>query len=61
MLCLLQKGAQSRHMDHSRRSIVKRWHANMIQQRDTARNCAKHSRNFWVTVGDSTIGPWAEC
>jgi len=31
-------------MNHSRRSIVKRWHMGTIQQRDTARNCTKRSR-----------------
>ena len=54
---IAERRAQSRHMNHSRRSIVKRWHANTIQQRDTARNCTKRSRNFWATAGGSSIGP----
>jgi len=52
--------AQSRHMNHSRWSIVKQWHTSTIQQRDKARNSTKCSRNFWATVSSSSIGPWAE-
>ena len=54
---IAERRAQSRHMNHSRRSIMKRWHTDMIQQRDTARYCAKRSRNFWATAGGSSIGP----
>jgi len=57
MLCLLRKGAHK----HDTRSTVKRWHTNTIQQRDTARDCTKRSRNFWATAGGSSIDSWAEC
>ena len=60
-LFIAERRAQSRHVNHSRRGMVRRWHANTIQQRDTARNCTKRSRNFWATTGGSSIGPWAEC
>jgi len=45
----------------SQRGMVRRWHANTIQQGDTARNCTMRSRNFRATAGGSSIGPWAEC
>jgi len=45
-LFIAERRAQSRHMNHSRRGIVRRWQANTIQQRDTALNCTKRSRNF---------------
>ena len=48
------KATQSRHTNHSRRSTVKRWHTNTIQQR-AARICTKRSRNFWDTAGASSI------
>jgi len=60
-LFIAEKRAQSRHMNHSTWAIVRHWHVNTIQQRDTARNCTKGSCNFWATAGVSSIGPWAEC
>ena len=47
---------QSRCVNH-RRGIVRRWHANTIQQHDTARNGTRRSRNFWATEGGNSIGP----
>ena len=38
-LFIAERRAQSQHMNHSRRSIVRRWHASTIQQHDTVRNC----------------------
>ena len=61
VLFVAGRRVQKRHVNNSRRSIVRRWHTNTIQQRDTARNCTKRGRNFWATAGGSSIGPWAEC
>jgi len=60
-LFIAESRAQPRHMNHSRRSTVKRWHTYTIQQRGTAHTCTRRSRNFWATAGGSSIGPWAEC
>ena len=56
-LFIVERLAQSQHMNHGKRGMVRRWHANMTQQRDTARNCTMRSRNFWGIAGGSSIGP----
>ena len=43
---IAERRAQSRHMNHSRRGIVRRWNVYTIQQRDTVRNCTKRSRSL---------------
>ena len=48
---IAERRTELRHMNHSRRGVVSCWHANTIQQRDTACNCTKRSRNFWATAG----------
>jgi len=50
-LCLLRKGAHN-HVT-SITGIVRRWHANMIQQHDTARNCVQSQ----FLAGGSSIDP----
>ena len=52
-LFIAERRAQPRHMSHSCQGIVRRWHANAIQQRDTARNRTKCSRNL-CAVAKST-------